>query len=307
MLNRTAALLLVCGGLMTDTAFSQTRPDPPELGVAVTQSGDVVVLENVVRDRTDATGMPQRLEASASGRQPASIDGVFERRLLKETHGHGTFVDVHTGAAAIPTTVFVHGIPGAASSLTGVIQKAIDGGGTVKAFAYDNRFRPLEDSSRDLAISIETWMDENPGRALRVTAHSMGGRLALGALAILKGDGRLTGDVELNLMASPIAGMKSAIFSLLAPGFIPWIRPLRGMASVSRFQGVIDRLELPSNVKVNIFVGDKDEVFKHSTKKYGDLVEKLHATLKVFANATHMSILDEVARLPDGFPASSAR
>jgi hypothetical protein len=79
------------------------------------------------------------------------------------------------------------------------------------------------------------------------------------------------------------------------------------IASVSRFQGVIDRLELPSNVKVNIFVGDKDDVFKHSTQKYGDLVEELHATLKVFANATHMSILDEVARLPDVLSTGGAR
>jgi pimeloyl-ACP methyl ester carboxylesterase len=247
------------------------------------------------------------LRASASGRQPASIDGVFERKLLKETHGRGTFVDVHTGAADTPTTIFVHGMPGAASSLTGVIQKAIDAGGTVKAFVYDNKFRSLENSSRDLASSIETWMDDNPGYALRIAAHSMGGRVALGALAILQRDGRLTGDVELNLIASPIAGIKSAIFSVLAPPFLPWIRPIRGIASVSKFQGVIDRLELPSNVKVNIFVGDKDDVFKHSTKKYGALVEKLHATLKVFANATHMSVLDEVARLPEASPTSSAR
>jgi hypothetical protein len=103
-------------------------------------------------------------------------------------------------------------------------------------------------------------------------------------------------------MASPIAGIKGAIFSLLAPGFIPWIRPMRGIASVSKFQGVIDRLELPPNVKVNIFVGDEDDVFKHSTKKYDHLVARLHATLKVFANATHMGVLDEVARLPTCFP-----
>jgi alpha-beta hydrolase superfamily lysophospholipase len=191
--------------------------------------------------------------------------------------------------------------------MTGVIQKAIDGGGTVKAFVYDNKFRRLEDSSRDLASAIATWMDDHPGPALRVTAHSMGGRVALGALAILKGNGRLTGDLELNLIASPIAGMKSAILSQLAPGFLPWIRPSRGMASVSKFQGVIDRLELPTNVKVNIFVGDKDEVFKHSTKKYGDLVEQLHATLTVFANATHMGVLDEVARLPEVAPVSGTR
>jgi hypothetical protein len=37
------------------------------------------------------------------------------------------------------------------------------------------------------------------------------------------------------------------------------------------------------------------------------LVEKLYATLNVFANAMHWSILDEVARLSDALPASSAR
>src|SRR3984893_12436076 len=182
---------------MTDTALTQTQLHPPE-GRAATLG---------------------ELQASASGRQPASIDGGFERKLLKETHGHGTLVDVRTGAGDKPTTIFVHGIPGAASSLTGMIQKAIDAGGTVKAFAYDNRFRSLEDSSRDLASSIETWMTDNPGRPLRVAAHSAGGRLALGALAILERDGRLTADVELNLIASAIAGMTSAILSLLAPRF----------------------------------------------------------------------------------------
>ena len=251
--------------------------------------------------------VPQRVQAPASSRQPVSIDGAFERTLLKQTHGRGTFVDVHTGEAATSTTIFVHGMPGAASSLSGVMHKAIDDGDTVLAFAYDNKFRTLEDSSRDLASSIATWMDDNPGQALRLVAHSMGGRLALGALAILERDGRLTGDVELTLIASPIAGLRSAFFSPLAPGFIPWVRPSRGISSVSRFQKVIDRLELPSNVRVNVFVGDKDKLFKHSTKKYGNLVARLNATLKVFANATHTSILDEVARLPAVSPSSRMR
>jgi hypothetical protein len=198
-------------------------------------------------------------------------------------------------------------MPGATSSLTGVIQKAIDAGGTVRAFAYDNKFRSLGDSSRDLASSIEAWMDDNGNRPLRIAAHSAGGRVALGALAILEKDRRLTGDVELDLMASPIAGMKKAMFALLVPGFIPWIRAVRNIAPASKFQGTIDRLELPPNVKVNIFVGDKDEVFEHSTKRYGELVKKLHATLRVFANATHMGVLDEVARLPETCPACTAR
>jgi pimeloyl-ACP methyl ester carboxylesterase len=232
-------------------------------------------------------------------REPASIDAAFERMLLKETHGRGLFVDVQTGAMDRLTTIFVHGMPDGASTLSGVIQNAIDADGTVKAFAYDNKFRSLEDSSRDLARAIETWMDDNGERPLRITAHSMGGRVALGALAQLQNRGRLTGDVELNLIASPIAGVRSAIFARLAPGFLPWIRPLRGIASASGFQRLIDRLDLPPNVRVHIFVGDKDKVFEHSTRKYRALVGRLHATLTVFADATHTSILDEVARLPD--------
>jgi hypothetical protein len=69
---------------------------------------------------------------------------------------------------------------------------------------------------------------------------------------------------------------------------------------------MIDRLQLPPNINVNVFVAAKDRVFKHSTERYGALVERLHATLTVFANATHTSILDEIARLPDTLGASKA-
>jgi pimeloyl-ACP methyl ester carboxylesterase len=268
MLARIALLVVLCAGLMTDIALSQP--------------------------------------ITRSSYQPASIDTAFERRLLKETHGHGTFVDVYTGAADRVTTIFVHGMPDGASTLSAVMQRAIDADGSVKAFAYDNKFRSLEDSSRDLAEAIGTWMDDNPDRKLRIAAHSMGGRVSLGALAILQKEGRLSGDLELNLIASPIAGVRSAIFARLAPGFLPWIRPLRGVAPASKFQRTIDRLALPSNVRVNIFVGDRDTVFKHGTRKYSALVRQLGATLTVFANATHSSIVDEVARMPEMLPASSA-
>ena len=99
MLKRTAALLLVCGGLMTGTAFSQTRSKAPEERAGHLREFQAGEDEHVKL-------MPQPLQASATGRQPASIDEVFERRLLKETHGHGMFVDLHMGAAAMPTTIF---------------------------------------------------------------------------------------------------------------------------------------------------------------------------------------------------------
>jgi hypothetical protein len=45
---------------------------------------------------------------------------------------------------------------------------------------------------------------------------------------------------------------------------------------------------------------------EHSTREYHDLLERLHATLTVFENATHMSILDDIARLPETSPPSNA-
>jgi hypothetical protein len=117
---------------------------------------------------------------------PASIDKTFEREALKKTHGRGMLIDVHVGNSDEPMTIAVHGTRGGPSTLTQVMQKQIDAGNTVKAFVYDDEFRSLEDSSRDLATSIELEMDRNSGRQLRLDAHSMGGRVALGALSILK-------------------------------------------------------------------------------------------------------------------------
>jgi len=225
-----------------------------------------------------------------------SLDEVFERKTLKETHGRGILVDVFTGEPGRTTAIAIHGIHGSPVDVAPLMQSEIDLGHTVKAFVYDDEFRSLQDSSADLATSIGRWVDEHPGRALRLDAHSMGGRVALGALNILCQQRRLTGEVEVNLIGSPIAGVKSANFSLLWPGFIPWIRPLHGVAPASKYQQMIDGLLLPNNVIVNVFAGDHDEVFNASTKKYRDLVRHLHGTLTIFHGATHVSILDVVAR-----------
>jgi hypothetical protein len=269
MLARIAAIVLVCSGLAPQTALSQTSPD--------------------WTSRSDSVPLLARLDAD------------FERRLLRETQGRGTLIDIYAGRGDRPAAIFVHGMGGAPSDLTGVMRKAI-AGETVKTFAYDDKFRSLEDSSRDIAREVGAWMDAHMRQPVRLVAHSMGGRVALGALASLQRDRRLTGDVELNLIASPIAGVPSAMFSQAAPPFLPWIRPSRGMASASGFQRMIDRLVLPSNVTVNIFVGGRDEVFDHSTERYQRLVARLRATVTVFAGATHVTILDAMARLPTAPP-----
>ena len=235
-----------------------------------------------------ARAQPPRAGASSL----ASLDQAFERSLMKKTHGHGALVPIHRGRPGGTTAILVHGIPGAPSSLAPLMESEIDAGSTVHAFAYDNRFRSLEESSADLAASIERWMDEHPQQPLRLDAHSMGGRLALGALDLLGRRHRLNRAIELNLIASPIAGTRSAVFALAAPVFLPFMRPLRGVAPTSQYQKMIDALRLPECVTVRVFVGGSDRVFEQTTKRYRHLVETLHGTLSVVADATHTSILD---------------
>ncbi len=164
MFARIAALLLACAALIANTGCVRA---PPNAMHAVGMASPRAAMS----------------DASAGNHQPTTIDGMFERRLLKETHGRGTLVDIHAGAAENPTSIFVHGMPGAASSLMSVIQKAVDADETVKVFVYDNKLHSLEESSRDLAYSIEGWRNDYPDRRLRIAAHSAGGRVALAILA----------------------------------------------------------------------------------------------------------------------------
>ena len=110
------------------------------------------------------------------------IGNASARRALTHTDGRGALVDVHIGDVDQLTVIAVHGFRGRAGDLSPLIEKAIVAGHTVKAFAYDDRFRSLEDTSRDLASAIEQWWAIHPHAPLRIDAHSMGGRVALGAL-----------------------------------------------------------------------------------------------------------------------------
>src|SRR5262249_22528251 len=161
--------------------------------------------------------------------------------------------------------IAVHGIRRTPSDLAPLIEQAIDAGCTVKVFAYDSKFHSLEDSSRDLADAIETWSETQPSADLRIDAHSMGGRVALGALARLLAMGTLKRHIELNLIAVPLAGVRSANFARLLPRFLPFVRPLVGVAPSSAYQQMIEHLQLPGNVDVNVFVGDRDSVIRHAT------------------------------------------
>ena len=206
-------------------------------------------------------------------------------------------MDIHAGAAEQVTVIVIHGIGGSPSDLGAIMQKEIDADHTVKAFAYDDKFRTLEDSSADLALAIDQWWAVHPAALLRIDAHSMGGRVAIGALAVLAKDGVLSGQVQLNLIAVPLEGFRRANLVRWLPRFLPWVRPLNGLGSTSGYQKMIERVQVPGNVEVKVFAGGKDRVFAYDTDRYRALVRILHGTLRVFPDATHMSTAEEVARL----------
>jgi pimeloyl-ACP methyl ester carboxylesterase len=243
------------------------------------------------------TAVTTTVALEAGDLTPAPSDEAVERAALKRARGRGTLIDVRVGQDNHVTVVAVHGLAGRPSDLAPVMNKEIAAGNAVKAFAYDAKFRSLNDSSRDLAELLATLSEADPAIRLRIYAHSLGGRVALGAVARLSSEGRLTSDIELNLIAVPLAGLRRANVIRFLPRFLPGVRPLNDVASSSAYQRMIDSVRLPDNVRVSVFAGAQDAVFSHSTPKYRALVDALHATLLVFPKATHMSTVDEVARL----------
>ena len=219
------------------------------------------------------------------------------RIALKHTDNRGTLIDVHTGDVDQLTVIAVHGFRGQPADLSPLIEQAIGAGHTVKVFAYDDKFRSLDDSSRDLASAIQQWCATHPEAPLRIDAHSMGGRIVLGALARMASEAALMRPIQINLIAVPLAGVESANWARVLPPFLPWVRAWRGLASRAGYQRSLDRLELPVGVDVNVYAGGRDHVFRHSTAQYRALVERLRGRLHVFPGATHMSTVDEVARL----------
>jgi hypothetical protein len=244
-----------------------------------------------------AVARPAFAASLASEISPAALVKVAKHNALRSAHGRGTLIDVHTQEGSYVLVIAVHGIAGTPSDLAPVMEKEIAAGHAVKAFVYDDKFRSLEDSSLDLALAIQQCSVARPEMLLRIYAHSGGGRVAIRALALLAVKGELAAQVELELIAVPLAGVKSANFIRLLPRFLPWVRSLGDVATRSEYQRQIEQVRLPETVHVNVFAGEMDTVFSYSTDKYRALVNVLHGTLRVIPKATHMSAVEEVARM----------
>jgi pimeloyl-ACP methyl ester carboxylesterase len=203
------------------------------------------------------------------------------------------------GDASKPLAVTVHGINGDPDDVQPFIDDAAASGKTTLTFCYDDQYRRLSQSSRELAAQLGRWIDEHPDRPLEISAHSMGSRVVLSALDRLNQQGKLTMPVELRMVAPPLGGYGSANMAALAPKFIgeriAGVQPGKDMGTWSRFQRDLEGLRLPPNVKVTVFTGGRDDVVDSTGDRFKRVVDGLGARVVHFPDADHMSVIEKAA------------
>ncbi|MCI0442567.1 alpha/beta hydrolase [bacterium] len=263
-------------------------------------------------DKLDPGSVPDRTKMY----HPAAIPPYQEKKLpsVNETRetgivdakkGAGHLVPLKDGKPDRPMTVTVHGIAASPDTVRPLSNRAAKAGDAVKTFAYDDTGRTLKQSSTELANEMGRWLKENPGRPLRIDAHSMGGRIALDAVDQLNKKGLLKGrQVELNLVASPINGggalETSAFIASKTPVVggltaIPYIKQGPEMARPSDFQKGLDQIKFPPNVKVRVFTGGEDGKVDRD-EKFDAMCKQLNAERVHFPKADHDTAVDEAAK-----------
>lgn len=237
---------------------------------------------------------PTRAEMQALVNGPNEAQ---ERQLLGGTNQPGRLVQLMEGRNGAVITV--HGVNAAPDAVNSLAEPGVRTGQEVHTFAYDDRFRSLSDSSQDLARQLRQWMERNPGQPLNLRAHSMGGRITLGALALLQEQGQLLGrPIQLDLVAPPLGGFVAANwaradFTGVLGSLIPVMRPGQDMGTGSGFQERLENLRLPANVRTRIFVGDRDQVVDPNLAGFQRIQRNLRAQLIRLPDADHDSILEQ--------------
>jgi pimeloyl-ACP methyl ester carboxylesterase len=238
---------------------------------------------------------PTRAEMQALVRGPNEAQ---EREILGGRNQPGRLVPLMQGRNGAVVTI--HGVNSAPEAVNSLAEPGVRSGQEVHTFAYDDRFRRLGDSSRDLAGQLGEWMERNPGKPLTLRAHSMGGRVTLGALGLLQEEGRLEGRrINLDLVAPPLGGYGAANwaradFTGVLGGVVPVLRPGRDMGTSSGFQEQLESLRLPANVRTRIFVGGRDEVVNPNLDGFQRIQQNLRAQVIHLPEADHNTILQQL-------------
>lgn len=233
------------------------------------------------------------------------VDDQVEDAILKQSNQPACLLDLHTGQPGRSTVVTIHGIHGSPVSLEEVAQTAGDRGHAVKTLLYDDQHSRLTKVSRDLAESIAAWRGDHPGDKLTLVAHSMGARIAVGALHELARTHRLSeGEYQLYLVCPTLDGYPSANMAELAFDWMerfPDIAPSRDMGDRSAFQRLLEATHPPANVKTTILLGAHDDVVDWRAPGFQTIATNLRAEVVTF-DGGHSNIGLPVSRILDFDP-----
>ena len=220
------------------------------------------------------------------------IDEAAEQALLTAHGGRGVVVELLEGRAGARTRLVVHGINDAPRSMQPMVDEGRREGHRVLAFAYDDQFGRLGDAADDLARSLRAEWARQPGLRLHLEAHSMGARVALVALARLHAAGDLGGPVDLDLLAPPLAGVRSADGARTAPALrdhIAGITPGLDMGPGSEFQAELAAIGRLPGVTTRVYAGSRDDIVDAGDPAFLSVVRSLGAELFV-ADAAHAEV-----------------
>ena len=163
---------------------------------------------------------------------------------------------------------------------------------------HNDNIRCLNKTSQELAVGLDTWLEENPGKPLKLDSHSMGTRVMLLALQLLHEVGSLEGrNVTVNLIAPPLTEFRSAKKARLTPPGASRLEEDLESSFIS--QEEISQIQLPNNVKVRVFLGGKDNIVSPEyvrQEAFQQLLQRLNAEVVQFPNANHMTVLHETTR-----------
>ena len=229
---------------------------------------------------------------------PLAIDEDQEAGLLRAAHQSGTIVELSPGLPGAATLLTIHGINAAPNTVEPLNVRGIQQGERVLTFAYDDRYSRLTDTSGALAQELSTWMKEHPGQPLAIQAHSMGGRIVLGSLHQLHTRGELSSPIDLTLLAPPLAGYGSANGARMLPDFLARVfggaMPGKDMGTNSDYQHMLETLELPSSVKIRIYLAADDTIAKPDSPTNVLIAPRLGARLFRVEGAHHTSVVNRV-------------
>ncbi|MCK5535344.1 hypothetical protein KAJ27_17305 [bacterium] len=223
------------------------------------------------------------------------MDEKYEKMILGGKNKPGKLVFLSGGSST--TAICIHGLINSPDRVTKLDDWAKNQGYTSYTFCYDDCYRSLWDNADDLAREIERYISVNPGRKIIINTHSLGGRIALGALNYLMQRRVLSKTkFDVNLMAPPIDGFVSANISKIFPGKIKMSKPLKDLGSKSKYQKMLAKLKLPSNVRLVIYSGGKDKIVP-ADRKFFKMVRTLNAISRYFPSDDHHTLVPTVAKI----------